>query len=181
MVILDILEEVFSKNPLLFHVRDQKGKTPLHLAAANNYIEGIQFILTKFKQHALVQSLKGDLPIHISSKKGHIKAVKIFLEQQWHDPSKLLNNFGQNILHVAAKHGQDKLVKNILSNPRFEKLLNERDKNGHTALHLASMNFHSNVVCTLMWDRRVYLNQQNKKGLTALDIVRQNERTTRQV
>ncbi|XP_030969657.1 protein ACCELERATED CELL DEATH 6-like [Quercus lobata] len=178
---LDILEEVFNKNPLLFHVRDQKGKTPLHLAVANNYIEGIQFILTKFRQHALVKSLKGDLPIHISSKKGHIKVVEIFLEQQWHDPSKLLNSLGQNILHVAAKHGQDKLVKIILSNPRLEKLLNERDKNGHTALHLASMNFHSNVVCTLMWDRRVNLNQLNKKGLTASDIVRQNERTTRQI
>ncbi|KAK4591182.1 hypothetical protein RGQ29_021397 [Quercus rubra] len=173
--------EVFSKNPLLFHVRDQKGKTPLHLVAANNYIEGIQFILTKFREHVLVKSQKGDLPIHISSKKGHIKAVEIFLEQQWHDPSKLLNNLGQNIMHVAAKHGQDKLVKNILSNPRFEKLLNERDKNGHTALHLASMNFHSNVVCTLTWDRRVNLNQLNKKGLTASDIVRQNEWTTRQI
>ena len=51
---LDILEEVFSKNPLLFHVRDQKRKTPLHLATASNYIEGIQFILTKFKQQALL-------------------------------------------------------------------------------------------------------------------------------
>ena len=80
-----------------------------------------------------------------------------------------------------AKHGQDMLVKNMLSNPRFEKLLNERDKNGHTALHLASMNFHSNVVCTLTWDRRVNLNQLNKKGLTASNIVIQNERTTRQV
>ena len=60
----------------------QEGKTSLHLVAANNYIKGFQFILTKFKQHALVKSLKGDLPIHISSKKGHIKAVEIFLEQQ---------------------------------------------------------------------------------------------------
>ena len=34
------------------------------------------------------------------------------------------------MMHVSAKHGQDMLVKNILSNPRFEKLLNERDKNG---------------------------------------------------
>ena len=130
LINLYILEEVFSKNPLLFHVIDQKGKTPTHLAAVNNYTDGIQFILTKFRQHALVKSLKGDLPIHISSKKGHIKAVEKFLEQQWHNPSKLLNNLGQNILHVSAKHGQDMLVKNILSNPRFEKLLNERDKNG---------------------------------------------------
>ena len=43
-------------------------------------------------------------------------------------------------------------------------------------LHLVSMNYHSNVVCTLTWDRRVNLNQLNKKGLAASDIVRQNER-----
>ena len=54
LVNLDILKEVFSKNQLLFHIRDQKGKKPLHLAAANNYIEGIQFILTKFRQRALL-------------------------------------------------------------------------------------------------------------------------------
>ena len=34
------------------------------------------------------------------------------------------------MMHVSAKHGQDMLVKNILSNPWFEKLLNERDKSG---------------------------------------------------
>ena len=80
-----------------------------------------------------------------------------------------------------AKHGQDMWVKNILSNPKFEKLLNERDKNGHTALHLATMNLYSNVVYTLTWDRRVNLNLLNKKGLTASDIIRQNEQTTRHV
>ena len=67
---------------ILVQIYAQEGKTSLHLVAANNYIKGFQFILTKFKQHALVKSLKGDLPIHISSKKGHIKAVEIFLEQQ---------------------------------------------------------------------------------------------------
>ncbi|KAK7845033.1 protein accelerated cell death 6, partial [Quercus suber] len=92
-----------------------------------------------------------DIPVHISSKKRHIKAVEIFLEQQWHDPSKLLNSLGQNILHIATKHGKNMLVKNKLAKLRFEKLLNERDRNGHTTLHLASMNFHSNVVFLLSY------------------------------
>ena len=92
-----------------------------------------------------------------------------------------MNSLGQNILHIATKHGQDIMVKSILLNPMFEKLLNEIDENGHIALHLASINFHSNVTCSLTWDKRVNFSYLNKECLTALDIVWQNELIMRQV
>ncbi|KAL0010080.1 hypothetical protein SO802_005188 [Lithocarpus litseifolius] len=167
---IDILEEIFKKNPILFHIRDKKRKTPLYFAASKGYTEGVLFLLSKFGQQALESSTNGDFPIHIACKKGHIKVVKELLKQEWPNPIELLNKEGQNILHVAAKSGKNTVVKTILECSKLEELLNAEDKNGDTALHLASMNLHALVICSLTWDKRVVLNRKNKKGLTAIDI-----------
>ena len=167
---LDILEEIFKKNPILFHIRDKKRKTPLYFAASKGYTEGVRFLLSKFGQQALESSTNGDFPIHIACKKGHIKVVKELLEQEWPNPIELLNKEGQNILHVAAKSGEYTVVKTILECSKLEELLNAEDKNGNTALHLASMNLHALVLCSLTWAKRVDLKRKNKKGLTAIDI-----------
>ncbi|XP_030969315.1 protein ACCELERATED CELL DEATH 6-like isoform X2 [Quercus lobata] len=166
----DILEEICKKNPILFHIRDKKRKTPLYFAASKGYTEGVEFLLSKFGLQALESSTNGDFPIHIACKKGHIEVVKKLLEQKWPNPIELLNKEGQNILHVAAKSGENTVVKTILECSKLEELLNAGDKNGNTALHLASMNLHALVLCSLTWDNRVDLKRKNKKGLTAIDI-----------
>ncbi|XP_075664867.1 protein ACCELERATED CELL DEATH 6-like [Castanea sativa] len=167
----DILEEIFMKYPKLFLIRDKKRKTPLHFAASKGYIDGVRFLLSKFGEQAFKRSKNWDFPIHIASKKGHIKIVEKLLEQQWPNPTELLNKEGQNILHVAAENGKNNVVKGLLKHSKVEELKNAVDKNGNTALHLASMNLHSKVICSLTWDKRVDLKRRNKEGLTALDIV----------
>ena len=159
------------KCPKLFLIRDKKRRTPLHFAASKGYTDGVRFLLSKFGQQALHRSTSGDFPIHIASKKGHIKIVEKLLEQQWPNPLELLNKKGQNILHVAAERGKNELVKSILKHSKLEELLNAEDKNGNTALHLASMNLHPMVVRSLTWDKRVDLKRKNKQGLTAKDTV----------
>ncbi|KAL0010087.1 hypothetical protein SO802_005195 [Lithocarpus litseifolius] len=166
----DMLGKIFKKNEQLFHIRDEKGKTPLHYAASEGYIDGVRFLLTKFKQHAFERSKNGDFPIHAACKRGHTKVVKEFLQQQWLYPTELLNKKSQNILHVAAENGKNNVVKAILSDSKLKELINAVDKNGNTALHLASQNLHSRVICSLTWDKRVDLKRRNKEGLTAIDI-----------
>ncbi|KAA8524409.1 hypothetical protein F0562_010867 [Nyssa sinensis] len=58
----------------------------------------------------------------------------------------------------------------MLKVPELENLINERDKNGNTALHLATKKVHPKVVSILTWDNRVSLELLNNKGMTALDI-----------
>ena len=62
------------------------------------------------------------------------------------------------------------MVKAILSDSKLKELINAVDKNGNTALHLASLHLHSNVLCSLTWNKRVDLKRRNKEGLTARDI-----------
>ncbi|KAF3950582.1 hypothetical protein CMV_023687 [Castanea mollissima] len=166
----DMLEKIFKKNEQLFHIRDERGKTPLHYAASKGYIDGVRFLLTKFKQHAFERSKNGDFPIHAACKRGHTKVVKEFLQQQWLYPTELLNKKSQNILHVAAENGNNNVVKAILSDSKLKELINAVDKNGNTALHLASLHLHTNVLCSLTWRKGADLKRRNKEGLTARDI-----------
>lgn len=84
--------------------------------------------------------------------------------------SELLNRKGQNILHVAAVSGQAKLVAYMIKRIDLELLINEKDDNGNTRLHLASRENHPKVISILTWDNRVDLKSLNKKGQTALNI-----------
>ncbi|XP_065630522.1 protein ACCELERATED CELL DEATH 6 isoform X2 [Quercus suber] len=167
---IDILKDIFKKNPILFYIRDKKRKTPLHFAASKGYTAGVRYLLSKFGLQALQRSTNGDFPIHIACKKGHIKVVEELLKQKWPNPTDLINKEGQSILHVAAESGMILVVKIILENLELEELLNAEDNNGNTALHLASMNLHALILCSLTWDKRIDLNRRNKKGLTAIDI-----------
>ena len=95
-------------------------------------------------------------------------------EEQWNDLTECINAQGQNILHVVAKSGRNSVVKYILGqkNLDLDILLNSKDKNGNTALHLASMNLHPDVILSLTWKKRGnYVKLRNYEGLNAFDIV----------
>lgn len=168
---LDILQLIFKERPSLFNRRDINGKTPLHFAASTGYFVGIQFLLEVVKQSALERSTNSDFPIHTASKKGHVKIVEL-LEKQWREPTELLNEEGQNIIQVAAKSGRNNVVKHLLKTSQSN-YWNAKDKRGNTALYLASMNLHPDVILSLTSDRRVDAKLRNEEGLTAFDIAGQ--------
>ncbi|KAL4612125.1 hypothetical protein ACB092_08G176200 [Castanea dentata] len=111
----------------------------------------------------------GFFPIHTASSRGHIKIVQEFI-QRCPDSVELLNHQDQNILHVAAMSGKAKVVNYMLKMPELEMLINEKDVDGNTSLHLASKGGHPKVVSILTWDKRVDSKLLNDEGKTALDV-----------
>ncbi|XP_039161005.1 protein ACCELERATED CELL DEATH 6-like [Eucalyptus grandis] len=99
---------------------------------------------------------------------------------KWPDPAELKNRKGQNILHVAAKAGNDIVVYILLGRYKqpdiIEKLVNAKDDDGNTPLHLASMHNHCEVMRLLTKDKRMDLSLRNNKGLTALDGAMESRR-----
>ncbi|KAK3404670.1 hypothetical protein EUGRSUZ_K00978 [Eucalyptus grandis] len=81
---------------------------------------------------------------------------------------------GQNILHVAAKAGNDFVywLSIYYRKPDIiEMLVNSKDVDGNTPLHLASMHNHWEVMHFLTKDRGIDLQLRNNDGLTALDLL----------
>ncbi|XP_065873299.1 protein ACCELERATED CELL DEATH 6-like isoform X2 [Euphorbia lathyris] len=167
------IELMAEKYKEFVQLRDERGRTPLNWAATIGDINAVHILLSHSIQSWFQTDHEGYLPIHRASANGHVKAIIELLKlEHCPDPTDLLTEFGgENILHIAAKWGKENVVKYILGNPKMEKLLNEKDLDGNTPLHLAAKHSHPAVSLTLTWDRRIQLNQHNNQGLTPLDLV----------
>ncbi|KAL8254290.1 hypothetical protein R6Q59_032511 [Mikania micrantha] len=141
----------------------------LHLAASQGVPDFVKYLLDMFNMDVLRHDKEGFCPIHLASKNGHLQ-VTIELLHRYPDAREFLSERHQNVLHVAAENGKVNIVQNILKTEWAEFLLNEKDKDGNTPLHLATKNWHPKVVSVLTWAPRVDLKQVNHEGLTALEV-----------
>lgn len=161
---------MWEKDQSSFHLRcDEEGRNALHFSASIGFLEGVNFLLLNFCTFVYQRDRNGLFPIHTASSKGHVNIIQEIL-QHCPDSRELLTLEGQNIFHVAAKSGNDKAVSSMLKMPELEKLLNEKDGDGNTPLHVATIYRHPRIVSALTWDERVNLELENNNGLTALDI-----------
>jgi len=172
-----LIEEILKKKPELVYLRDEDEGTPLHYAAYIGYAEGFRILLEnsfqKSDQTFLEGNKKGHLPIHLACKRGHLKVVKKFLQHKCvTNLHVLLNQKGQNILHVAAKNGKSKVVQYLLGNSKIDQsIINQKDNNGNTPLHLASINLFPKVLYLFTQDKRTDVKLSNNNDLTAQDII----------
>ncbi|XP_019094360.1 PREDICTED: protein ACCELERATED CELL DEATH 6, partial [Camelina sativa] len=169
----DILGIVLSQDSGLVKSRCKEGKTCLSLGASIGFYKGVCYILKEFDKPTshlcYLTDDDGFTPIHMAAKEGQAKILEELLKH-CPDSIELLNNKCQNILHVAAESGKSKIVKYILGLDNQKRLVNEQDANGNTPLHLATKNWHPNVVSMLTWNTEVNLKALNNGGFTALDI-----------
>nr|TKS04303.1 hypothetical protein D5086_0000145040 [Populus alba] len=82
---------------------------------------------------------------------------------------------GENALHVAVKNNQYKALETLIQLASQiqvgDELVNAKDEDGNTVLHLACAAKNSKIVKLLVSDRaNVEVNAVNSEGLTALDI-----------
>ncbi|KAL3509390.1 hypothetical protein ACH5RR_028791 [Cinchona calisaya] len=165
---IDVLQLILQKAPQFIHLSDEEGRFPLHYAASMGYLKEVRFILDQFAPSAVEKDKSGLFPIHWASIKGHVAVIKLLL-LHCPEPRELLDQNGCSILHFAAKNGKHEIIRYILKDKQFEVLVNMKDKQGNTSLHLAAMHWHPKIVSALTWDSRVNLALENDEGMTALD------------
>ncbi|XP_021744389.1 protein ACCELERATED CELL DEATH 6-like [Chenopodium quinoa] len=161
----DILKLILDNHNELIKLVEDDGQSPLSYAAFKGHIEGVQYLLNKFPKFAYECDKEASFPIHKAACSGNVEVI-----QKLHMTKNLLNKKGQSILHLAAKYGKSKLVLYLIKMPELARLINLKDEDGNTPLHLATRGLHPRAVYILTRENRCNTKLQNKKGLTALDI-----------
>ncbi|KAK6919047.1 Ankyrin repeat, partial [Dillenia turbinata] len=163
------LEMIYNMKPELFRLKDEENQTPLHWAVREGYLEGIHFMLEQSTVDVYEVDKSGSCPLHLASSEGHADIVQELLKY-CPEAKELLNGQGQNILHVAAMRGRFNVVEYLLKGQDHVKLINDKDVQGNTPLHLATIHCRPRIVHDLTLDKRIDINIVNKEGRTALDI-----------
>ncbi|PAV85627.1 hypothetical protein WR25_08242 isoform C [Diploscapter pachys] len=151
------------------NARDDKGQTPLHLSAENDYPDVVKLFL-KMKQNnrAVLTAIdhNGFTCAHIAAMKGSLAVVK---ELMMIDKAMVIQaktkTMEATTLHMAAAGGHANIVKILLENGA-----NPEDENAHgmTALHLGAKNGYVSILEA--FDKGLWRRCSRKTGLNALHI-----------
>uniref|UniRef100_A0A5B7AUZ0 PGG domain-containing protein n=1 Tax=Davidia involucrata TaxID=16924 RepID=A0A5B7AUZ0_DAVIN len=162
-------EVLLNWNQDLVKKADIYGWLPLHYAARMNNVPSVRQLLDKDKSVAYLKADEDNemTALHVAATQGHVDVIEVLISECpgcW----EIVNSRGQNILHIAVKHKKKKLIKFILKNSSLESLINQKDDDGNTPLHLlvASNFFLSELIMHPIADKSTY----NKKNLTPRDI-----------
>lgn len=143
---------------------------PLLLAARYGRLESVSVLLDAGVDMNCVDQA-GRTPIHLAAWFGHNEIAKLLISKG--ASIEQLDNLGRSPIHLAAWFG------NILSLKAFiegkKSIINLQDKAGNTALHLACLNNHKDVVSCLL-NEGASTKIKNMIGQTVLNIAESDDK-----
>ncbi|XP_071041005.1 delta-latroinsectotoxin-Lt1a-like [Parasteatoda tepidariorum] len=148
----------------LLNARDEKGFTPIHIAASTRNSGFVKFLVD---QNADVNvQTAGDkvTPLHIAAKRGFFKTIKNLLASNKIEINKREKS-GYTPLHYAVR-GIVKAIKILLADDKI--LINAKSNFGLTPFHLAVMKGDREICDALLSSGKVEVNAGNKDNMTPL-------------
>ncbi|XP_021739134.1 ankyrin repeat-containing protein NPR4-like [Chenopodium quinoa] len=143
-------------------------KSPLHVAAEMGHLEIVKTLLVASPNMCFVRDQDGMTPIHVAVVHNNIDVLEMLYNANPHVVRERTNG-GEFVLHLCIKHNKEDSLKVLLSLIDDE-LLNSKDSDGNTALHLAVIGNQSKMVKMLLERPKIEVNAMNKNEMTALDL-----------
>lgn len=146
--------------------KDHNGRIPLHLATGCKDTKCLNALLrTSPRNHANLQDKDGMAALHwagFHKRPNHTKALLAVNARE-----DQMDTDQKTPLHWAAQNGSPMCV-SLLLDSKSAALINNRDKDGNSCLHLAAAGGHHNVLKVLARVPTIDLNMPDNNGRTAL-------------
>ncbi|XP_037430746.1 ankyrin repeat-containing protein At5g02620-like [Triticum dicoccoides] len=179
-----MIEMLLAWNKDLSEHKDKNDSTPLHYVVSEQSEASTNIsIRDELEKHAILCVLdanpfaayqhdkNGLLPVHVAALMDRKVAILILLERCGGCIA-LPDKKGRSFLHIAVRNKVYRIVKYSCQEEVFEPILNARDNDGNTALHLAVEVEDLHIFCYLLRNPKVLLNVRNNKDQTPLDLAR---------
>ncbi|KAL4388100.1 hypothetical protein GQ457_09G027900 [Hibiscus cannabinus] len=171
--------EMMNLKPSFAKKLNRDGHSPLHLALGNNRLQMVRLLVNADKDLVRVKGREGMTPFHQAVAANNLDAVAEFLVAC---PECILevNIRGQTALHIAARGDLVEALQFMVhwlrrnghkdGNVWQDEVLNSKDNEGNTVLHVAAINNHPRMI-RLLLNSSVDQNMKNLGNLTPLDIL----------
>ncbi|KAM3399674.1 hypothetical protein ACQJBY_004848 [Aegilops geniculata] len=166
-----LTELVLNWNNSLSTHGDRDGSTPLHLASSFRRPISFRQLFQANPAPAYQADNQGLFPIHIAASMGR-KATIRFLLEKFPSSAGLRTAQGRTFLHVAIVKKRLNIVSFVCQTPSLDWILNMRDNDGNTALHLAVKVSSLRIFCCLFGNMEVQLDLVNNNDESPVDLSR---------
>ncbi|CAL4948018.1 unnamed protein product [Urochloa decumbens] len=162
----DIAKKIMETRPWLARQENGFCNTPMHLSVQWDKVNVLRVLLEHDPSLGYVVSSKDGQPLIVSAaRRGHVDAARELLK---HCPDAPYANNDMTCLHKAIRDEQTEFIEFALRSPQLGKLVNMRDTNGDTALHLAVRKCNPKIVSALLLHKDIDVTVLNKNGVPAI-------------
>ncbi|WP_257296331.1 ankyrin repeat domain-containing protein [Endozoicomonas sp. YOMI1] len=173
---VDCLKTILAKKAIDVNNTENSGKTALMLAAENGQTGCLKELLTQPGIDLNAQSNHGWTAIMFAATKGQTQCLKLLLKK-----NEIRANYpdkeGWTPLMAAARYGHGDCVQALLEHYVCARAINEKNRNGFTALMLAVIGGDERCTLLLLQQTHIYINLTNTNGANALMLAAENGRT----
>ena len=145
--------------------KDENGNTFFHIAARLNHVEIVERFIDEVKTKA--KNYDGDTAIHLACQNGDMQEITLLMESS---NLEVRNKQQETALHVAAKsHKTPAAVVSHIVNAAVKdnnwSVVDAKDVNGNTALHLAAISGRNEIMEALRHLNPTLLNEEGESPL----------------
>ncbi|KAH7839455.1 hypothetical protein Vadar_004383 [Vaccinium darrowii] len=185
---VDFTRELMSRKPNLASELDSLLRSPLHVACVAGHADVVRELLLKNINVLKDRDEDGRTPFHLAVAKGRVKVLSVLIaeintrDELTREIIQVLEKGGGeaeggSVLHLCVKYNRLEALKLVVEWMRrideHNSIINSKDGNGNTILHLAAALKQKETIEYLFQIRGVLAarNTKNENGFTALDVL----------
>ncbi|KAI5569681.1 hypothetical protein BDE02_12G093200 [Populus trichocarpa] len=175
---VDFVKEIIRLKPVFAIEVNQEGFSPMHIAADNGQVEIVKELMEVDIKLCRLEGRQKMTPFHHAAIRGRAEVISLMLSG-CPDCIEDETERRESALHLAVRNNRFEAIKKLVDWIREmnkEYLLNMKDEQGNTVLHLASWKKQRRVIEIFLGSGSVStgsleVNAINHTGITALDVI----------